>query len=155
MTKKEKPEEPVLLTEKVEDTAIENIEELLQQHLKQRELDIMPFQNNQPFPPSEPSQKPIIHSSIKNSVEMNYPPQAQAQTPKVSWRFSEKEHHEFTELKQQIAVLNQQQADFIKRIESLEKEIQVLKNGNNENNIQMEVIENTENQQNENPTETI
>jgi len=156
MTKKEKPEEPLSLTEKIEDTAIENMEELLQQHLKQRELDIMPFLNNQPLPPTEPSQKPTIQSVIKNTVEMNVP-SIQTQTPKVSWRFSEKEHHEFTELKQEIAYLKKQQADFAEKIENLEKEIQVLKNGNN---IEIEITETKEKEkekekENNNESETI
>jgi hypothetical protein len=150
MMKKEKPEEPSSLTEKVEDTAIENMEELLQQHLKQRELDIMPFQSNQQQQSNEQSQKPVIHSGIKNSVELNV---AQTQIPKVSWRFSEQEHHEFVELKQQIAFLKQQYTDFSQRIENLEKEIQVLRNANQtQNNIEMEVIENKEIETN---TETI
>ena len=130
-----KKEQPVLdiMNDKIEDTAIENMDELLQQHLKQRELDIMPFQNNQPLPISEITQKPSPEMHIKNNVTNS----------KVSWRFSEKEHHEFSELKQIIAGLKEQMENFKKKVEYLEKETEVLKSIINfKNNIEMEVTEN-------------
>jgi len=130
-----KKEQPVMgiLNEKIEDTAIENMDELLQQHLKQRELDIIPFQNNQPLPISEITQKPSPEMDIKNNVT----------NPKVSWRFSEKEHQEFSELKQIIAGLKEQMENFIKKVDYLENETRVLKSVINfKNNIEMEVTEN-------------
>lgn len=56
MMKKDVPPEPNF-KEKIEDTAIENMEELLQRQLKQRELDIQNITNNSILPPPTPRQK--------------------------------------------------------------------------------------------------
>jgi hypothetical protein len=91
MVDKKLPFEP-RLQETIEDKAIENIEELVQQQLKQRELDLSPVDSG------------TFHPS--NNTPINIPINRD-EPKKVSWRFSEEEHHEITELKKMILELSE------------------------------------------------
>lgn len=87
MVDKKLPFEPSL-QETIEDKAIENIEELVQQQLKQRELDLSPIDSGSLLP--------------SKNIHIN-----REEPKKVSWKFSEKEHHEITELKNMILELSE------------------------------------------------
>jgi len=102
MVDKKMPYEP-RLQETIEDKAIENIEELVQQQLKQRELDISPIDLGTSHIPKNI----LINKPLDKPLDKPPKEELKEEPKKVSWRFSEKEHHEITELKNMILELSE------------------------------------------------
>jgi hypothetical protein len=141
MTRKVEPPQPVF-QEKIEDNVIENMEELVKQHLKQRELDIENLQNKN----SENYIKPPINiindaqnvsnSQIELSIEELSENMQQKKT--VSWDIDgTKNTSNIT--RNEISDLNMKISNLITIVENMQKEI---------NNLNKIIIENTKNNQN-------
>jgi hypothetical protein len=141
MTRKVEPPQPVF-QEKIEDSVIENMEELVKQHLKQRELDIENLQNKN----SENYIKPPINiindaqnvsnSPIELSIEELSENMQQKKT--VSWNIDgTKNTSNIT--RNEISDLNMKISNLITIVENMQKEI---------NDLNKIIIENTKNNQN-------
>lgn len=143
MTRKVEPPQPVF-QEKIEDNVIENMKELVKQHLKQRELDIENLQNKN----SENYIKPPINiindaqnvsnSQIELSIEELSENMQQKKT--VSWDIDgTKNTSNITITRNEISDLNMKISNLITIVENMQKEI---------NNLNKIIIENTKNNQN-------
>ena len=95
MNKKETPPEPKF-QEKIEDTVIENMQELVEQHMKQRELEIQHFSTNAKN--NQPSNNVIkisenidISSNIEEITNITNTNINVDMKKKVSWELSESE----------------------------------------------------------------
>lgn len=93
MMKKEVPPEPNF-KEKIEDTAIENMEELLQRQLKQRELDIQNITNNTAVPSSTPRQKAAKKVQIMEKIHLSDHQENNLEVPIIDIPSVTKPHNE-------------------------------------------------------------
>ena len=142
MTRKVEPPQPVF-QEKIEDSVIENMEELVKQHLKQRELDIENLQNKN----SENYIKPPINiindaqnvsnSPIELSIEELSENMQQKKT--VSWNIDGTKKNTSNITRNEISDLNMKISNLITIVENMQKEI---------NDLNKIIIENTKNNQN-------
>lgn len=125
MTRKIEPVSQPVFQEKIEDSAIENMEELVKQHLKQRELDIENLQNNNS---SEIYTKPQINIDNVSNIQIELPIEELSeniqQKKTVSWNIDEikptNPYYDNSELNITINTL-------ITTVKNMQKEINNLK----------------------------
>ena len=120
MIKKEIPPEPNF-QDKIDDVAIDNMEELVKQHLKQRELEVQMFS---PPPPVPVSQKQTIDISPSNNENITFDVELLDQKlleSKKSVHWSESvDKEDFLELKKEFAKL-------LEKFTLLENDLEILK----------------------------
>ena len=120
MIKKEIPPEPNF-QDKIDDVAIDNMEELVKQHLKQRELEVQMFS---PPPPIPVSQKQTIDISPSNNENIIFDVELLDQKlleSKKSVHWSESvDKEDFLELKKEFAKL-------LEKFTLLENDLEILK----------------------------
>jgi hypothetical protein len=129
MNKKENPPEPNF-QEKIDDTIIDNMDELVKLHMKQRELEIKQFEDNNINNNRNNIQPITINKNADISLqieEIQYP-----DTKKVTWKLSETE--EIENLKLTVQNLS---ASF----KSLQEEVYLLKNPNSINQTSIDVVQ--------------
>ena len=125
MTRKIEPVSQPVFQEKIEDSAIENMEELVKQHLKQRELDIENLQNNNS---NEIYTKPQINIDNVSNIQIELPIEELfeniQQKKTVSWNIDEikptNSYYDNSELNITINTL-------ITTVKNMQKEINNLK----------------------------
>ena len=120
MIKKEIPPEPNF-QDKIDDVAIDNMEELVKQHLKQRELEVQMFS---PPPPIPVSQKQTIDISPSNNENITFDVELLDQKlleskKSVHWSDSV-DKEDFLELKKEFAKL-------LEKFTLLENDLEILK----------------------------
>lgn len=131
MTKKENPPEPNF-TEKIDDTIIENMDELVKQHMKQRELEIQHFTNNNNE--VDINRKDIQPITINKNADISLQIEEiqYVDTKKVTWKLSETEEIENLKLTVQ---------NLCASFKSLQEEVYLLKNPNSINQPSIDVIQ--------------
>jgi tRNA nucleotidyltransferase/poly(A) polymerase len=122
MTRKVEPPQPVF-QEKIEDSVIENMEELVKQHLKQRELDIENLQNKnidiKPLINIINDAQNVSNSPIELSIEELSENMQQKKT--VSWNIDGTKN-----TRNDIADLNMKISNLITIVQNMQKEINDL-----------------------------
>jgi len=140
MTRKVEPPQPVF-QEKIEDSVIENMEELVKQHLKQRELDIENLQNKnidiKPLINIINDAQNVSNSPIELSIEELSENMQQKKT--VSWNIDGTKKNTSNITRNEISDLNMKISNLITIVENMQKEI---------NDLNKIIIENTKNNQN-------
>ena len=129
MTKKESPPEPNF-QEKIDDTIIENMDELVNLHMKQRELEIQQFGDNNVNNNRNDIQPITINKNADISLqieEIQY-----ADTKKVTWKLSETEEIENLKLTVQ---------NLCASFKNLQEEVYLLKNPNSINKTSIDIIQ--------------